>query len=160
MSSTTVESQPTNQFQEHEKDVTTRDEANTNDDQEETYITGIRLMMILVSGTLVQFVMMLDQSIIATVWLPIRDLCNARTLKFGRPFPGLRMSSTRSLMSGGTAVPTNWPGKAPIAHVLRPISCLRCYAESASLQPLTGKLYTHLKVKVSTYKSERHWVWF
>lgn len=31
------------------------------------YITGFKLWAILISGTLVQFVMMLDQSIIATV---------------------------------------------------------------------------------------------
>lgn len=36
------------------------------------YITGFKLWAILISGTLVQFVMMLDQSIIATVriWNP------------------------------------------------------------------------------------------
>jgi hypothetical protein len=34
---------------------------------EEGYISGFRLTSVLVAGTLVQFVMMLDQSIIATV---------------------------------------------------------------------------------------------
>ena len=37
------------------------------EEEEEEYITGFRLMLILSAGTLVQFVMMLDQSIIATV---------------------------------------------------------------------------------------------
>ena len=40
---------------------------NGSEEEDEEYITGFRLMLILTAGTLVQFVMMLDQSIIATV---------------------------------------------------------------------------------------------
>lgn len=40
---------------------------NDNQEEDEEYITGFKLWAILISGTLVQFVMMLDQSIIATV---------------------------------------------------------------------------------------------
>lgn len=37
------------------------------EDDEQEYITGFRLAFVLISGTLVQFTLMLDASIIATV---------------------------------------------------------------------------------------------
>jgi hypothetical protein len=53
--------------QENEKHSHGSDEHNDPEEKDEEYITGIKLMAILISGTLVQFVMMLDQSIITTV---------------------------------------------------------------------------------------------
>lgn len=50
-----------------EKHSHSGDEHNGLEDDDEDYITGFRLILILTAGTLVQFVMMLDQSIIATV---------------------------------------------------------------------------------------------
>ncbi|EKV06852.1 hypothetical protein PDIG_76250 [Penicillium digitatum PHI26] len=45
------------------------DNIHANDEEDGEYITGFKLWAILISGTLVQFVMMLDQSIIATVYI-------------------------------------------------------------------------------------------
>jgi len=56
-----------NSQQENEKHSHGSDEHNGLEEKDEEYITGIKLMAILISGTLVQFVMMLDQSIITTV---------------------------------------------------------------------------------------------
>jgi hypothetical protein len=60
--------------------VTSRDDDRTldtevavNEEVEDEYIHGIRLWLILISGTLVQFLIMLDVSVIATVcWIPLR----------------------------------------------------------------------------------------
>ncbi|KAJ5798038.1 Major facilitator superfamily domain general substrate transporter [Penicillium pulvis] len=73
------------------------------------YITGFKLWAILISGTLVQFVMMLDQSIIATAVPYITD-------------------EFHSLLDVG------WYGSA-------------YQLASAAFQPLTGKLYTYLRIK-------------
>ena len=51
----------------NEKHSHSREHLNGPEEEDEEYITGFRLMLILTAGTLVQFVMMLDQSIIATV---------------------------------------------------------------------------------------------
>ncbi|KAJ5752266.1 Major facilitator superfamily domain general substrate transporter [Penicillium odoratum] len=89
---------------------TCNDTMQENDDlDDEEYITGFKLWAILISGTLVQFVMMLDRSIIATAVPYITD-------------------EFHSLLDVG------WYGSA-------------YQLASAALQPLTGKLYTHLKIK-------------
>ncbi|KGO68316.1 Major facilitator superfamily domain, general substrate transporter [Penicillium italicum] len=87
------------------------DDVQQNDEQEEDgeYITGFKLWAILIAGTLVQFVMMLDQSILATAVPYITD-------------------EFHSLLDVG------WYGSA-------------YQLASAAFQPLTGKLYTHLRIK-------------
>ncbi|KAJ5501836.1 Major facilitator superfamily domain general substrate transporter [Penicillium expansum] len=82
---------------------------NDNQEEDEEYITGFKLWAILISGTLVQFVMMLDQSIIATAVPYITD-------------------EFHSLLDVG------WYGSA-------------YQLASAAFQPLTGKLYTYLRIK-------------
>lgn len=77
----------------------------------EEYPRGIKLVLILLAGTLVQFVMMLDQSIIATA---IPRITN----------------DFDSLLDVG------WYGSA-------------YQLASASLQPLTGKIYSNFKPKAS-----------
>ncbi|KAK4867164.1 hypothetical protein LT330_000674 [Penicillium expansum] len=82
---------------------------NDNQEEDEEYITGFKLWAILISGTLVQFVMMLDQSTIATAVPYITD-------------------EFHSLLDVG------WYGSA-------------YQLASAAFQPLTGKLYTYLRIK-------------
>ena len=59
------------------------------------------------------------------------------------------MSFILFLMSHGTEVPINWRG----IHSLREFSHIDTADNdltSASFQPLTGKIYTYLKIKVIT----------
>jgi hypothetical protein len=54
-------------------DRTLDTEVAVNEEVEDEYIHGIRLWLILISGTLVQFLIMLDVSVIATVcWILLR----------------------------------------------------------------------------------------
>jgi len=68
--------------QDPEQDTNKDSEPETAAREEQDYITGFKLVLVLVSVTLVAFLMMLDMSIIATVKLPSGILYSRNKLWF------------------------------------------------------------------------------
>lgn len=110
------------------------------------FLTGFRLYAMIGCFTMVYFLMMLDMSILATVRAraPQRPSNLYLILEF-RQSHTLRISFIRFSTSVGMVVPTSLLGKSHESSFELASSDVR---HSASLQPLTGKMYARLNSKV------------
>ena len=118
---------------------------------EEQYITGFKLAIVMVSLTLVFFLVMLDLSIIATVsqaLLCYLNLCLDFIDGWNRLYLVSQVTFILCLMWAGTAAPIFWPSVffSCLSNIPRLLPTKR--RTSCSLQPLTGKLYTNFNSKV------------
>lgn len=125
-------------------------QTNMDTQEDSQYVTGFKLAIIMVSLTMVFFLVMLDLSIIATVSQALlsRSLM-AFTDSFRRLYLVLPPTSILCLMWDGTVAHISWLSEfsPSVRHVLK---CAELNeATSCSIQPLTGKIYTHFNSKVT-----------
>ena len=115
-------------------DTPTKDES-PNDltpaEKEWEYVTGLKLLLAIIAVTLAAFLMLLDNSIIATV--STHSIARVLLNSYQRPFRGSRQTSNLSTTSVGMEVPTSSLGEF--------FSC--CNLEEVLILLNTVALYSH-----------------
>jgi hypothetical protein len=108
------------------------------------YVTGLKLVLAIIAVTLAAFLMLLDNSIIATV--STQSIARALLNSHHRPFRGSQLTSNLSTTSVGMEVPTSSLGE--FCFLLLSGKDADTLERSCALQPLAGKIYHQFSTKV------------
>ena len=110
--------------------------------QSEPFLTGVRLFLVMTGVTLVMFLAMLDIAIISTVRQPVSPTPHRLTFT-GHPQDHKRLSQTRRRGMVHRRLPAS-----QVRPLSPPLQNQRITRLSATVQPLTGKLFTFFNLKV------------
>jgi hypothetical protein len=131
------------------------------------YVTGIKLFSVVLSVTAVVFLLMLDMSILSTVSLQFTlypyaswpVLIDGQSHPTGDPADHDRLSLPAGCWlvhwSISALMVCHWHRRTDIPLHALSRGCmheLTSLVHSAAIQPMTGKLYVHFRVKVSSQK--------
>lgn len=122
-------------------------------DEERKYLTGIKLFMVISAVTLVCFLVLLDTSIIVTVSLSASFAINTSDASQAIPVITTHFHSLEDLGWYGSSYQIARYSLNRVDQMIPTNSTI-----SACLQPLTGRIYTNFRTKVSLPQTLLKWI--